>query len=175
MPISRATRATLAVRRAKLVEYRRRKVPYAQFYEELGYGSVDAARKDFHRALEESIAAQHGSVEVYREEQLTELDYLAEEAHKALREQHYIVAASGKVALDPDTDQPLIDYGPKFAAIDRLVKILDRVAKLRGLDQIKVQVLTIDAIDAEIQRLSGELATLGDEADAAARTETADG
>lgn len=158
MPPSRAERAATAARRAKLVEYRRKKIPYAQFYAELGYASVQAARKDFTRALEENIAAQHASVEVYREEQLEELDYLAEEAHRVLRAKHYVVsAASGKVALDPDTGEPLIDDGPTLAAIDRLVKILDRVAKLRGLDQVKIQVLTIDAIEAEIQRLSTEL------------------
>ena len=154
---SRAALAAVAARRSKLVEYRRRKVPYAHFYEELGYSSVDVARRDFARALEESIAAQHASVEVYREEQLVELDYLAEEAHKILRARHYVVTQSGKIVDDPETGQPLLDDGPVLAAIDRLVKILDRVAKLRGLDQIKVQVLTIDAIEAEIERLSMEL------------------
>ena len=157
MAHSRAEIAAIAARRAKLVAYRRRKVPYAQFYEELGYSSVDVARRDFARALEESIAAQHASVEVYREEQLVELDYLAEEAHKILRARHYVVTQSGKIVDDPETGQPLLDDGPVLAAIDRLVKILDRVAKLRGLDQIKVQVLTIDAIEAEIERLSMEL------------------
>jgi hypothetical protein len=173
MPQSRATIAAVAARRAKLVAYRQRRRPYEEIYEELGYSSPSAARKDFTRALEESIAAQHQSVEVYREEQLNELDHLAGEAHKVLREQHYVVSASGRVAVDPVTEEPLIDYAPKLAAIDRLVKILDRVAKLRGLDQIKVQVLTIDAIDAEIQRLHGELAALGDEAGEAAGAEAA--
>ncbi|MBD0743585.1 hypothetical protein [Streptomyces sp. CBMA152] len=157
MPRPRAERAATADRRAKLVEYRRRKIPYTQIYEELGYANANAASKDFHRALEESIAAQHASVEVYREEQLIELDYLAEEAHKILRARHYVVTASGRIVEDPETGQPLQDDGPVLAAIDRLVKILDRIAKLRGLDQIKVQVLTIDAIEAEIERLSTEL------------------
>jgi hypothetical protein len=173
MPHSRAERAAVAARRAKLVDYRRRKVPYATFYEELGYASVQAARRDFHRALEENLAQQHASVEVWREEQLSELDYLAEEAHEILRAEHFVVSNSGKVVNHPETDQPLIDHGPRLAAIDRLVKILDRVAKLRGLDQIKVQVLTIDAIDAEIQRLSSELAALGDEAGETAGAEAA--
>jgi hypothetical protein len=175
MPHSRAKIAEVAERRAKLVAYRRQRRPYDEIYQELGYGSPAAARKDFMRAVEESIAAQHANVEVYREEQLLELDYLAREAHQVLTGEHYVVSASGKVACDPHTEQPLIDYAPKLAAIDRLVKILDRVAKLRGLDQIKVQVLTIDAIDAEIQRLHGELAALGDEAGEAAGAETATG
>lgn len=154
---SRAELAAVAKRRAKLIDYRRKKIPYTVFWEELGYASVTAARKDFTRALEESIAAQHASAEVYREEQLSELDYLAEEAHKILRARHYVVTQSGKLVEHPETGEPLLDDGPALAAIDRLVKILDRVAKLRGLDQIKVQVLTIDAIEAEIERLSMEL------------------
>lgn len=156
---SRAALAAVAARRSKLVEYRRRKVPYAAFYEELGYTSVDVARRDFARALEESIAAQHASVEVYREEQLVELDYLAEEAHKILRARHYVVTQAGKIVDDPDTGQPMLDDGPVLAAIDRLVKILDRVAKLRGLDAPqKLEVMTIDAIEAAITDLNAQLA-----------------
>ena len=175
MPHSRAERAAVAARRAKLVVFRRQRRPYAEIYEELGYTSANAARRDFTRALEESIAAQHASVEVYREEQLLELDHLAEEAHKVLRDEHFLVSNSGKIINNPLTNEPLHDPSPRLAAIDRLVKILDRVAKLRGLDQIRVQVLTIDAIDAEIQRLSSELAALGDEAGEIAAAETADG
>ena len=174
MPISRAQKIAVNARRAKLVEYRRQKIPYSRFYEELGYGSVNEATKDFKRTLEESIARQDNNVELYREEQLQELEYLAEEAHAILREVHYIVGVSGKVALDPDTDRPLIDHTPRLQAIDRLLRILDRVAKLRGTEQIRVEVLTIDAIDAEIQRLSRDLAALGDEAGEAAALEEAD-
>lgn len=170
MPVSRAERAVIAARRAKLVEYRRRKTPYSQIYEELGYSSPNTAMKDFHRALEENLAEQRASVEVYREEQLVELDYLAEEAHKILRARHYVVTQSGKIVLDPETDQPLADPGPILAAIDRLVKILDRIAKLRGLDAPqKLEVLTIDAIDAAIADLNAQIAA-ADAEDAAPAT-----
>ncbi|MER6350659.1 hypothetical protein ABT186_02085 [Streptomyces sp. NPDC001634] len=172
---SRAEHAAISARRAKLVDYRRKKIPYATFYEELGYSTVQAARKDFTRALEESIAAQHTSVEVYREEQLEELDYLAEEAHKILRARHYVVTQSGRIVEDPETGQPMVDDGPVLAAIDRLIKILDRVAKLRGLDQIKVEVMTIDAIEAAIADLNAQLAATDVEAGEAAATEAADG
>lgn len=171
----RAERATVAARRAKLVEYRRQRRPYADIYKELGYKSVQDASKDFHRALEESIAAQHASVEVYREEQLLELDHLAEEAHKVLAARHYVVSASGRVALDPDTEEPLIDHQPVLAAIDRLVKILDRVAKLRGLDAPqKLEVMTIDAIEAAIADLNAQLAADHTEVGEATAAEAAD-
>lgn len=171
MPASRAQRVTIADRRARLVQYRRQRIPFEKIYEELGYRSSADARKDFHRALEQSIAAQHASVEVYREEQLMELDHLAEEAHKVLAARHYVVSASGRVALDPDTEEPLIDHGPVLAAIDRLVKILDRISKLRGLDApSRLEVLTIDAIDAAIADLNNKLAAADAEDAAVAAT-----
>lgn len=171
---SRAALAAVAARRTKLIEYRRRKVPYAAFYEELGYTSIATARKDFARALEESIAAQRASVEVYREEQLEELGYLGEEAHKIMRARHYVVTQSGKIVDDPETGQPLLDDGPALAAIDRLVKILDRIAKLRGLDAPqKLEVMTIDAIDAAIADLNAQLAASDPEAESLAGAEEA--
>ena len=170
---SRAEKLLIAQRRAKLVEYRRRKVPYSQIYEELGYSSPTAATRDFHRALEESIAGLHTAVEVYREEQLQELDYLAEEAHRVLRAKHYVVTQSGRLVEDPDTGDPLIDDGPALAAIDRLVKILDRIAKLRGLDAPqRLEVMTIDAIEAAIADLNSQLAATDLEAEAPAGAES---
>lgn len=162
---ARAEKAQVAARRAKLVEYRRQKRPYKEIYEELGYGSPESAAKDFTRALQESIAAQHVEVEVYREEQILELEYLAEEAHKILRSEHFQVSQSGKIVEHPDTGQPLPDPGPVLAAMDRLVKILDRVAKLRGLDAPKRwEVVTIDAIDAAIADLNKQVAAARSEA-----------
>jgi hypothetical protein len=164
---SRAETAIVSARRAKLVAYRRKKVPYAKFYEELGYASVQSARKDFTRALEESIAAEQASVEVYREEQLVELEYLAEEVHEIFRGEFFHVSTSGRIAEHPHTGEPLLDKGPNLAAADRLLKINAQVAKLRGLDQaIKVQgAFTVDALNQAIIDASEQLAALGAEAD----------
>lgn len=163
---SRAERAAIAERRAKLVEYRRQKRPYAEIYQELGYGSPHAASKDFRRALEDSIARQDASVEVYREEQLGELEYLAEEVHRIFRKDHYHVSASGKVAEHPVTGEPLVDHGPNLAAADRILKIAAQVAKLRGLDSPqKIEgVFTIDALNQAILDAEQQLAALGNEA-----------
>jgi hypothetical protein len=135
MPRPRAERAATAARRAKLIQYRRQKRPYAEFYKELGYASEQAASRDFSRALQENLAEQHANIELWREEQIVELEYLAEEAHKEIRAEHFIVSASGKVAIHPDTGEPLRDPGPKLAAIDRAIKVNDRIGKLRGLDR----------------------------------------
>jgi hypothetical protein len=167
MPVSRAERAAIAARRAKLVQYRRKKIPYSEIYEELGYKSPTAASKDFTRALEESIARQDASVEVYREEQLGELEYLAEEIHRIFREPHFHVSVTtGKTATHPVTQEPLLDHGPNLAAADRLLKIAAQVAKLRGLDspQRVEGVFTIDALNQAIVDAEQQLAAFGDEA-----------
>jgi hypothetical protein len=165
MVVSRAERAWIARRRTQLIEYRRRRRPYSEFYEELGYTSPNAARRDFNRALEENLAEVRTSAEAYREEELQELDHLAETAIEVMRTPHYEVTQAGKVAEDPATGLPLLDDKPKLAAIDRLLKIQDRRAKLLGLDSAqKVEVLTLDALTAEAERLNALLATNDTEA-----------
>ncbi|WP_055588649.1 hypothetical protein [Peterkaempfera griseoplana] len=162
MPVSRATRAATAARRARLVDMRRQKRPYKEICEELGYASVNAARRDFSRALEESIAAQHTNVEVYREEQLVELEYLAEEVHAVFRADHFMVSASGRIVTHPVTGEPLRDPQPRMAAADRLLKIASEVSKLRGLHApSRVEgVFTIDALNDALEQAREQLAAL---------------
>ena len=176
MPVSRAVQAVNAARRAKLVQYRLDGRPYDDFYEELGYGSAASARKDFMRAIEESVAAQHASVEVYRETELLRLDgelrrltALYERVEEILEIQH-ITVSQGRVVLHGGAIIP--DWGPVLAAVDRLVRIDDarrknseRRCKLLGLDAPqKLEVLTIDAIDQQIAALREQLAASDAEA-----------
>lgn len=163
---NRADKVVIADRRAKLVAYRRKKIPYSRFYAELGYSSATAATKDFTRTLQESIANQDAEVEVYREEQLIELEYLAEEIHEIFRGKYFHVSASGRVTAHPETGNPLLDKGPNLAAADRLLKINAQVSKLRGLDQpMEIKgAFTIDALNQAIVDAQQQLAALGDEA-----------
>lgn len=124
----------VSARRAKLVEYRRQKRQYRDFYQELGYKSVSDASRDFNRTLKENLTAVETSVEIYRETALLELEDLTATALTVMRTQHYALGPGGKVTVDPITGAPLIDDGPKLAAIDRVLRIQDRQAKLLGLD-----------------------------------------
>lgn len=172
MPASRAKRADTAERRAKLIKERLKGRLFEDIWEELGYSSRSHATKDFSRAFEERIAEQRTSVEVYREVELTRLDQLTLEAIEILKTRHYAITPSGRVGTHPETGEVLVDDMPTLAAIDRLLKIQDRRAKLLGLDKPqRMEVLTIDAIDAKIAELSDELAALEDETGAPAGTE----
>lgn len=172
MSASRAQRAITAERRAKLIQERLKGRLFEDIWEELGYSSRSAATKDFTRAFEVRITEQRTSVEVYRELELTRLDQYTLEAIQVLRTQHYAVTPSGKIGRHPETGEVLIDDGPTLAAIDRLLKIQDRRARLLGLDKPqRVEVLTIDAIDARIDELNQQLAALESEAGATPGTE----
>lgn len=167
MVASRSKRAEVAARRTRLIQHRLDGRRYEDIYEELGYASRSAASRDFNRALEGNIAEARASMEVYREAELMRLDQLTITAMRVLTTRHYAVTASGKVARHPDTDDVLEDDGPTLAAIDRLLKIQDRRAKLLGLDAPqKLEVLTIDAIDAAIADLNTQLAAAVGEAGA---------
>lgn len=165
MPPSRAKKAAVAARREKLIALRLKRRPYREIYAELGYKSPYAASRDFNRALEENLVAVRTSVEVYREAELLELDDLAVIAHKVMDTIHYAHGSGGRVVCHPVTGDALVDDGPRLAAMDRLLRIQDRRAKLLGLDAAtKFEVLTIDALDAEAARLNAELAALDSEA-----------
>lgn len=171
---ARAKQVTLTERRVKLVEYRNEGRQYHEFYEELGYATPSAASRDFQRCLEHVIAEERHSLEVYRQAELMKLDHLSVAAMRVLHRTHYHVAPNGRIVEDPGGG-PLVDDGPNLAAMDRLIRIGDRRAKLLGLDQPqRLEVLTIDAIDAQISALTEQLAALGSEAGADAGTEAPD-
>lgn len=176
MAPSRAQAVVIAKRRKQLLDARLEGRLFDDIWEELGYSSRGHATKDFSRIFEQQITEQRASVEVYREMELTRLDQLTLEAINVLRTRHYAITPSGKVGRHPDTNEVLVDDGPTLAAIDRLLKIQARRARLLGLDAPqKMEVLTLDAIDARIDELNEQLAALDGEAEAAPGTEAAPG
>lgn len=141
-------------RDARAVELRRSHMNYRQIAAEMGFTAVSSAYEAVQRGLADTVAETNDEV---RRQEVERLDDLARAALAVLTKTH-IVVSQGRVVLDPDTGQPLVDDGPVLQALDRLLKIQERRAKLLGLDApSKVEVLTIDTIDAEIKKLSAEL------------------
>jgi hypothetical protein len=113
----------------------------------LGYSSRAAACKDISRAYEIAVAETAQYSETLREQELQRLDRL----------QVGVWAAA--LAGDP-------------RAADTALKIIDRRIKLLGLDApTRYEVITLDAIEQEIQRLSAELGQVGS-VDTVAEAET---
>lgn len=154
---TKAQSVAIAKRRADAVAMRMTGASFQTIADALGYNSRGAACQDVTRALEANIAEQTRAVEVYREEELQRLDLLMAEAWRVLRRQH-VTVSHGRVIRDEDTDEPLLDDGPVLAAIDRVLKIQERRAKFLGLDApTRIEAITVDALDAEIAKLSAEL------------------
>lgn len=163
-----ARRVAAAQRRAEAVKMRRDGARYSEIAKKLGYTTPASAVQDVQRALSAEIAepaAELRAIEVQR------LDMMWQATIEVLRAQHVVVSNGRVVFLN---DEPIKDHGPILAAIDRLLKIQERRARLLGLDAPKsIEVVSIDAVDAEIRRLNAELhaaeeaARLADELDRA--------
>ncbi len=157
MPASRAKRADTAQRRRQAIDMRLGGASFQKIADDLGYSSRAAACQDISRALEQAVAEQTRSVEAYREEELQRLDALLAEAWTILKRDHPMVS-HGRMIYDDTTGEPVPDFGPVLAAIDRILKIQERRSKYLGLDApMKVEAITIDSLDQAIAQLSAEL------------------
>lgn len=142
-----------ARRDAEAAELRARGLTYQQIADEVGFPDRSNARKAVQRALADTLREPADEL---RQIQLAQLDRLTREALKVLERRH-ITVSQGRVVKD-DAGATIEDDAPVLAAIDRLLKIAERRSKLLGLDApSRVEVMSLDAIDAEISRLSAEL------------------
>lgn len=88
--------------------------------------------------------------------ELRSLDELEYEAWKMLRKGH-IMVSHGKVIRN-DLGQPMADMEYPLKVLDRIIRVKERRAKMLGLDaSTKIEVVTIDVIDAEIAKLEREV------------------
>lgn len=128
---------------------------YPQIAEALGYADHSGARKAVARALAALVAEPAGHM---RTIQLARIDLALVEVFRVMRTQH-IAVSNGRVIMDPaDPTKPLRDDGPTLAAIDRLIRLEERRAKLLGLDApTRVETITVDQVEAEINRLAAQL------------------
>jgi hypothetical protein len=94
-------------------------------------------------------------------------------AQRVLSTKHYAVTGqTGKIVTGPD-GKPLIDDDPALRALDRLLKIDDMELRLRDLypaAKSRVEVITEDALDAEMAEIARKIAL--NDARAAADTGT---
>ena len=176
MPASKAQQAAVAERRKKAIALKLAGLDPQAIADQLGYPDRHTVCQDIRRALEANIVEQKASREQLREMELMRLDQLTVEVFRVLKARHYVVTQSGRIVDDPRTGAPMTDDGPVLHAVDRLLKIQDRRAKLLGIDSPqRVEVLSLDAIDAAIADRNAQLAAADAEADALAGTEGAEG
>lgn len=161
----REEQALIAERRARVLAMRVEQRPYREIAITLGI-SEDVAAKDYERAVEARRTALDAQRNVAVAIELAKLDALEQAAWKVLRARH-LLAQQGRIVTDGN-GVPLEDDAPTLAAIDRILKIAERRARLLGLDApLRAKVEVTDALDADIERLVAELAGLAPGGEAA--------
>lgn len=145
--------ADTAVRDARATQLRAEGLTFQQIADRLGYGHRDLARRAVERAL---LATVRESADELRTLELDRLDRLWAEAWAVLKADHPTVS-HGQVVRD-DAGAVVVDWRPTLAAIDRLLRVMDRRARLLGLDAPRTAPAgwSLDEIDAEILRLEGD-------------------
>lgn len=142
-----------AARDAEAARLRERGCTYRQIAAELGYADAGEA----HHAVSRAFAAipMDGVAEL-RAQMLAQLDYATREAIKVLEARHVTVSNGKVVTLN---GEPVLDDAPALQAIDRLLRIQERKADLvPGLKAPKrMEVVTLDWLDAQIATLSAEV------------------
>lgn len=127
---SKATQASIARRRAELIRLRREGVRYddpritGPEPEGLGYTSVQGASKDLIRALKQNRDDEAAEASVYRQQENERLDSLLQ-------------AVWGNATTPTpifDKDREIIGEEIDLKAVDTVLKLMDRRARLNGLD-----------------------------------------
>lgn len=127
---SRRNAVEIARRQARVLEMREQGMTLREIAAELGV-SHGLVYKDMERAL---AAIPVKSVEDYREKQRVELDQLRTVVLDVINRRHITVSTqTGRIARDSDGNE-VLDDAPLLAAVDRLMKINEREAKLFGMD-----------------------------------------
>lgn len=129
---------------------------YQAIADELGYRHKESARRAVARALTDAVREPTDEL---RQMELIRLDSLWMQAMQVLQANHVTVSNGRVVTVEKDGELvPVDDDAPVLQAIDRLLKIMERRAKLLGLDApAKVEVMTLDRIDQAIAELEREL------------------
>lgn len=145
---------TTAEREAEAARLRSRGLTYQQIADEVGYKH----RADAHNAVKAVLQATvREAGDDLRALELIRLDALYVAATKVLEREH-VTVSHGQIVSGAD-GTPILDDAPVLQAIDRLLRIQERRARLLGLDApVKKDVSLTDERVAAIEALAEELA-----------------
>jgi hypothetical protein len=156
-----APRVDAAERDARALELRAAGANFRQIADRLGV-SVSTAWKCVDRGL---AATRHEPAAKLRALERERLDRLTVQAVQVLQARH-VVVSGGKIIVGDD-GRPLVDHGPTLAAINTLVRLMERRARLEGLDEptraditakVHAEVYSVGALDRQLEQLTAELA-----------------
>lgn len=128
VPQSRSNRAQDAERRAEAYQLKLRGLSDRAVAERMGVSHTSIQNWTKQEADERVLPL----ADELRKVQLERLGEMRQAALEVLERFHYTVS-HGKVICDQD-GVPLEDDAPRLAAVDRLLRVEERIAKLMGLD-----------------------------------------
>jgi hypothetical protein len=168
MPASNVTRD------AEALGFRAMGWTFERIASEMGYANRSGAQKAVERAIASSVRETTDEAKILILADLRE----AKRHAWAVLERRHLTVSNGRVVrhfvgierdedgierLDPDGKtipvfEDMEDDGPVLAAIDRITRIDQEIAKILGAyAPVKSEVLTLDAIEADIRRLEAEV------------------
>jgi hypothetical protein len=129
--------AQSAERDAEALRMKTRGMTLQAISDALGYGG----HANVSTALDRAVAAIVGpDAQVYYQIQMTQLDDLTARVYKVLDGDHPLVS-EGQIVRDNGV--PLSDPSVTLAAVDRMLRLMERRAKLMGLDGAVKHDLTV--------------------------------
>ena len=137
---------TRAERDAQIVELKRQDLSFQEIATALGISRA-AAHRGFHRALPRITEP---AASAYRAEHLARIELARSVVLDILAAKHITVSQGVIVRIE---GEPVEDDGPTLAAVDRLVKLDEREARLLGLDA-KTEVNITGGVKYEVVGLS---------------------
>jgi hypothetical protein len=159
MPTRAERQATAARRRAQVVQMRLAGASFEEIGQQLGV-TDSRAHQLWTDALDRTAKEP---ADRWRALELQRLDQLQAAATAVLHATHHVIQ-SAKVVVD-DQGRPYVDHGPVLAAVNTLVRVMERRARVLGLDaparvdaKVDGTLTTIDRLDQELDQLEAELA-----------------
>jgi hypothetical protein len=139
-----------AARDARAAQLRVEGLTYQAIADRLGFTHRDLARRAVERVL---LATVREVGDELRALELARLDRLWAAAWQVMNADHPVVS-HGRVVVD-EVGVPVSDWRPVLAAIDRLLRVMERRSALLGLDAPRNAPggLSLAQIEAEIDRL----------------------
>lgn len=147
-----------AQRDAEVARLRARGHTFQQIADQLGFNSRSDARRAWKRVIDGIVIEAREDV---LKLELDKLDAMERQILRVMDTFHYTVS-DGRIVYTGDKEDPdrtpLEDDGPVLAAVDRWLKVSQHRAKLMGVyAPTRSEVVTLDAVDAEIRKLEKEL------------------
>lgn len=174
LPARDWSKATPAERADEAARMRTSGYEYREIARELGYANHTGAYKAVQRALVDAADKRAEPLDVLRMMETARIDRMIKRALEVMERRHYVTNnagvvfrpteflrdAEGAIAMDDKGNykalaaEPLQDDGPTLDAIRTVVTLMQRKAKMHGLDApSRREVITLDSIEAEIARL----------------------